>query len=309
MPSARDRGNVAGTPHTGVPESATGREVRRSGPTALRILVGTHLRRLREARGISREEAGYLIRGSHSKISRLELGRTGFKLRDVADLLTLYGADEAERSALLTMAEQANAPAWWHDYRDVVPEWFEDYLGLERDASLIRTYEIQYVPGLLQTEEYARAVIRRGHEGSPAEEIERRVGVRMRRRQILLSAAPPKLWAVIDEGALRRQVADSATMRAQLEHLAMLAELPHITIQVLTFASGGHVGGTGPVTILRFAPAELDDVVYLEHIAGAQYLSRRQDVLPYQHLQDQLVVHARPSAATPSILRLLAAGV
>ncbi|GAA3141485.1 helix-turn-helix domain-containing protein [Nonomuraea roseoviolacea] len=305
MSTARDRGDVAGVPDTGIP----GRIPRHSGPTALRILVGAHLRRLREARNISREEAGYLIRGSHSKISRLELGRTGFKLRDVADLLTLYGADEAERATLLAMAEQANAPAWWQDYRDVVPYWFEDYLGLERDASLIRTYEIQYVPGLLQTEDYARAVIQQGREREPVEEVERRVQVRMRRQQILRSAAPPKVWAVIDEGALRREVAPPETMRAQLEHLATLAELPHVTIQVLTFSSGGPVGGVGPVTVLRFAPAELDDVVYLEQIAGAQYLTRRQDALPYQHLLDQLVLHARPSAATPAILRMLAAAM
>ncbi|WP_240197770.1 helix-turn-helix domain-containing protein [Nonomuraea lactucae] len=274
------------------------------------MLVGAQLRRLREARGITREDAGYAIRSSHSKISRLELGRTSFKLRDVADLLTLYGvAEEAERQAVLMLARQANAPGWWHDYRDVVPDWFEAYLGLEQDAVLIRTYEVQYVPGLLQTEDYARAVIERGCECDSAEQIERRVAVRMRRQQILAAPTPRKLWAVLDEGALRRQVGRGATMRAQLEHLLQLAELPHITIQVLPFDSPGYAGGVGPVTVLRFAEVELGDVVYLEQIAGAQYLNREADILPYQHLLNQLGVHARPSTATPAFLRRLIAAM
>lgn len=281
-------------------------ESRRSGPTALRIFVGTHLRRLREASGISREQAGYEIRGSHSKISRMELGRTSFKLRDVADLLALYGADEADRSTLLLLAEQANAPGWWHDYRDVVPEWFEPYLGLERDAALIRTYEIQYVPGLLQTEDYARAVIARGHEGAPTEQIEQRVAVRMRRQQILTGPEPTRLWAVLDEAALLRRVGGGETMRAQLEHLARMAELPHVTVQVLTLDSGAPVGGVGPFSLLRFAQAELEDVVYLEHVAGAHCLSKESEVLPYQHLLDRLGVQAEPAAATPAILREIA---
>ncbi|MEU0569116.1 helix-turn-helix transcriptional regulator [Nonomuraea sp. NPDC005983] len=270
------------------------------------MLVGAQLRRLRESRGITREAAGYVIRGSHSKITRLELGRTGFKPRDVADLLTLYGVDEAERAAVLLLAEQANAHGWWQNYRDVIPDWFEPYLGLEQDAALIRTYEIQYVPGLLQTPEYARAVIAQGHEGAPAEQIERRVAVRMHRQQILTSPAPHRLWVVMDEAALRRQVGGGATMRAQLEHLHQMAALPHVTLQVLPFGSGGDVGGVGPVTILRFSEADLHDVVYLEQIAGAHYVTKESDALPYQHLLNQLGLHAQPSAATPAILREIA---
>ncbi|MFG1707815.1 helix-turn-helix domain-containing protein [Nonomuraea sp. M3C6] len=280
---------------------------RPAGPTALRILVGAQLRRLREARGITREAAGQAIRGSHSKISRLELGRSGFKLRDVIDLLTLYGAAEDERSAVLLLAEQANAPGWWQSYRDVVPDWFEAYIGLEQGAALIRTYEVQLVPGLLQTEDYARAVITQGSTSDSSEQIERRVEVRMRRQRILTSSTPRRLWVVMDEAALHRQVGGSALMRAQLEHLQRMAELPHITLQVLPFLAGGHVGDIGPITILRFAEPELDDVVYLEQLASAQYFSRASEVPPYQHLLNDLGLRAHPAPATAAILRRIIA--
>src|SRR5436305_526778 len=155
------------------------------GPTVLRILLGTQLRRLREAKGVTREDAGWEIRGSESKISRMELGRVGFKERDVADLLTLYGVhDPTERDALLNLARQANNPGWWHRYSDVLPTWFQSYLGLESSAALIRTYEVQFVPGLLQTPDYARAVIQLGHRRAPTDEVDRRVSVRMTRQEV-----------------------------------------------------------------------------------------------------------------------------
>ncbi|WP_336245515.1 helix-turn-helix domain-containing protein [Nonomuraea sp. SYSU D8015] len=277
-----------------------------SGPTALRILVGAQLRRFREASGISREDAGYAIRGSHSKISRMESGRTSFKTRDVADLLTLYGVtDDAERASVLALVEQANAPSWWQDYRDVIPDWFAPYLGLEHDAALIRTYEVQFVPGLLQTEDYARAVITQGHGDESAERIERRVQVRMRRQEILAPPSPRKLWAVMDEGALRRTVGGQEVMRAQLEHLVRMAEQPHVTLQVFPFDSGTAIGGIGPVTLLRFSQEELSDVVYLEHLTGAQFLTKEGDVRHYRHLLNELGVHAPPPAETPALLRRL----
>ncbi|MGP3958279.1 helix-turn-helix domain-containing protein [Nonomuraea sp. 3N208] len=274
-----------------------------SGPTALRLLIGAQLRRLRESRGITRDDAGYAIRGSHSKISRMESGRTGFKTRDVADLLTLYGVtDDAERTSLLALVAQANAPSWWNDYRDAIPDWFEPYLGLEHDAALIRIHEVQFVPGLLQTEDYARAVITQGHEHDSAKLIERRVALRMRRQEILVPPTPRKLWVVMDEGTLRRRVGGEATMRAQLEHLARMAEQPHITLQIFPFASGSAIGGVGPVTMLRFPQEGLNDVVYLEHLTGAQYLIKEGDVRNYRHLLDELGVHASPPTATPALL-------
>lgn len=134
----------------------------------LRIVLGTQLRRLREAGGITREAAGDTIRASHAKISRLELGRIGFKVRDVADLLLLYGVtDERERDSFLTLTQRANTPGWWHEYSDLLPSWFETYLGLEQASSVVRLYQTQFVPGLLQTEDFARAVIQLGHPPSP----------------------------------------------------------------------------------------------------------------------------------------------
>src|SRR5215468_5583898 len=161
------------------------------GPTLLRILLGSQLRQLRESKGVTREEAGYTIRASGSKISRMELGRVGFKQRDVADLLTLYGVvNDDERAVVLAMVEEANAPAWWHRYSDVLPSWFQSYIGLEASATLIRCYEVQFIPGLLQTEDYTRAVIKLGQGRLPAEEVDRRVSLRKERQQILARPGP-----------------------------------------------------------------------------------------------------------------------
>ncbi len=294
MPNARSVGDLT---------ENTGKDPRQSGPTALRILVGAQLRRMRESQGITREAAGYAIRGSHSKISRLELGRSTFKARDVADLLSLYGVvEETERSALLILAERANAVGWWHECRDAVPDWFDTYLGLEQDAALIRTYAVQFVPGLLQTEDYARAVLGRAHEDAP-ESVEPRVALRMRRQRILAPPTSHRLWVVMDESVLRRRVGDAAVMRAQLDHLREMAARPNVTIQLLPLDYGGNVGGVGSVTILRFAEAEVKDVVYMEQIASAQYLTKQSDVDPYQQLMNELGMHARPATDTPAILR------
>lgn len=225
-----------------------------SGPTVLRILLGNQLRKLRESRSITREDAGYEIRSSGSKISRIELGRVSFKERDVADLLTLYGVtDPQERAVLLALARQANAPGWWHHYGDVLPAWFQSYLGLEAASALIRTYEIQFVPGLLQTREYARAVILLGHAGASPEEIERRVELRNNRQQQVLDRVnPPHLWAVIDEAVLRRPIGGPDVMRGQLEALIEASKRPHVQLQIMPFNKGGHAAAGGPFAILRF---------------------------------------------------------
>ena len=191
-----------------------------AGPTAVRMLLGARLRKLREAAGVSREDAGYAIRGSGSKISRLELGRTGCKLRDVGDLLDLYRVGAGERATLLAMAGSANAPGWWQQYGDAVPDWFEPYLGLEQAAEVIRCYEVQFVPGLLQTPDYARAVFQIEAGNDPELDTGQQVSVRIRRQQVLHRPRPPRLWAVIDEAALRRPIGGTAVARAQLEHLS-----------------------------------------------------------------------------------------
>ncbi|GAA3832930.1 helix-turn-helix transcriptional regulator [Sphaerisporangium flaviroseum] len=276
---------------------------RQAGPTVLRMIVGAQLRRLREAGNITRAVAGYEIRASDTKISRLELGRTGFKPRDVADLLTLYGVtDAALRDDLLALAEQANMPGWWQAYSDVVPPWFEPYIGLEQAASVIRMWEVQFIPGLLQTEDYARTVIRLARDTAEGE-VERRVGLRMRRQHILTGAKAVKLWAVIDEAALRRLVGGAATMRAQIEHLLEVGELPNVTIQVMPFSFGGHAAAGGPITILRLAAHELPDVVYLEQLTSALYPDKPAEIMHYWDVMNRLSVEAESSAATVRRLR------
>ncbi len=275
-----------------------------SGPTVRRILLGTQLRRLREARGITREDAGYRIRASESKISRMELGRVGFKERDIVDLLEMYGVeDEAERGALVTLAREANEPGWWHQYADVLPDWFQTYVGLEEAASVLRVYEVQFVPGLLQTPAYARAVITRGQPGAPAEEIERRVSMRITRQDLLTKPGGPRLWAVVDEAALRRPVGSREAFRSQLEHLIEVTQNPRVTLQVMPFRSGGHAAEAGAFTIMRFPEQDLPDVVYLEQLTSALYLDKREDVERYSEVMERLSVESEPPERTPDLLR------
>jgi uncharacterized protein DUF5753/helix-turn-helix protein len=283
--------------------TGTQEEAPNSGPTVLRILLGAQLRRLREGKAITREDAGYEIRASGSKISRMELGRVSFKERDVADLLTLYGvSNDAEREALLGLARQANNPGWWHHYGDILPPWFQSYLGLEAAASLIRTYEIQFVPGLLQTPEYARAVILLGHAGATADEIDRRVELRRQRAQILDRLEAPQLWAVIDEAVLRRPIGGADVMRAQIEFLIEAAKKPNVRLQIIPFHAGGHAAAGGPFAILRFPEPELPDVVYVEQLTSAIYLDKRDDVDHYAIAMERVCIDAEPPNHTQEIL-------
>lgn len=283
--------------------TGTQEESPNSGPTVLRILLGAQLRRLREGKGISREDAGYEIRASGSKISRMELGRVSFKERDVADLLSMYGVrDVAEREALLGLARQANNPGWWHHYGDILPPWFQSYLGLEAASSLIRTYEIQFVPGLLQTPEYARAVILLGHAGATPDEIDRRVELRRQRQQILDRLEPPQLWAVIDEAVLRRPIGGVDVMRAQIEALIEAAKKPNVRLQIIPFNAGGHAAAGGPFAILRFPEPELPDVVYVEQLTSAIYLDKRDDVDHYAIAMERVCIDAEPPNHTQEIL-------
>lgn len=274
-----------------------------SGPTVRRMQLGSRLRRLREASGFTREEAGWAIRASESKISRMELGRVGFKERDVIDLLKLYGVDGEEHEALLGVAREANQPGWWHPYGDLLATWFQHYLDLEAAASLIRTYEVQFVPGLLQSEAYARAVILLSYGDSKDDEVDRRVALRMARKKVLSQPAAPRLWAVIDEAVLRRLMGGREVMRAQIEALLQACDQPNVRIQVIPFATGGHAAAGGAFTILRFPEEELPDVVYLEHLTGALYLDRRADVDQYAAAVGRLFIEAESPARTQDILR------
>jgi hypothetical protein len=277
-----------------------------SGPTALRIILGAHLRRMREAAGFSRSDAGWEIRSSESKVSRMELGRVGFKERDVDDLLAFYGLDDAEeRERLLALAREANNPGWWHRYGDVLPSWFHSYLDLEAAAALIRTYELQFVPGLLQTEEYIRATVQLGRGVIPAEEVDRRVALRVRRQTVLTSSSPVRLWAVVDESALRRPIGGEKALAVQIEHLIDMTELPNVTLQVMPFTISSHSGSAGAFTILRFAEQDLPDVVYVEHLTSALYLDKAEDLDQYTETMEALCI----AAPRPNKTRDLLSGV
>jgi hypothetical protein len=273
------------------------------GPTVPRMLVGIELHRYRDAAGISPDQAAYEIRASRSKISRMENGLVRFKERDVTDLLTLYGiTDEQIRGRLVTLARQANTPGWWSKYGDIMADWFESYLGLETAASVIRTFELQFVHGLFQTEDYARAVTLLGHTTAPADEIDRRVSLRLKRQDLLSSTNPPQVWSVLDEGALRRPVGGRQVMRAQLSHLAEVARLRHVTIQVVPFARGGHAAAGGSFTVLRFSEPEVPDVVYLEHLTSALYLDKLEDVDHYLEVMNHLSTEALTPAQTAKFI-------
>ncbi|MEV4532539.1 helix-turn-helix transcriptional regulator [Asanoa sp. NPDC049518] len=277
-----------------------------AGPTARRIVVGAQLRRLREAAGVSREDAGYHLRGSASKISRMELGRVGFKERDIADLLTLYGVvDEAQREPLLALARDSRTDGWWHRYDDVLESWFGTYVGLEEAATTIRAYEVQFVPGLLQTADYARGVVVSGLPETAPAEVDRRVKLRLERQRILDRIPPATYWVVMDEAALRRPVGGQAVMRAQLKHLLDLSERPNITLQVMPLRRGTHTADGGAFSMLRFADPDIPDIVYVEQLVSALYLDKPEHVERYRQAMERLTVAALSPADTTDFLTKL----
>jgi transcriptional regulator with XRE-family HTH domain len=273
------------------------------GPTVQRMLVGARLRRLRTEMGLTREEAAEAIRASEWKIHRLENGQVGFKDRDIVDLLRLYQVTDPEEVAeFVTLAREANSPGWWRHYGDLLPSWFRTYVDLEAAAALIRTYEGQFVPGLLQTDDYMRAVVRGAHLEDNSEEVGRRVRLRMARQTLLTREQPPRLWAVVDEAALRRPVGGREVMRGQLERLLEANKLPNVTLQVLPFAAGAHAAMVGSFSILRFGDQELPDVVYLEHLTSASYLNKSEEVDRYLHVMESICVRAAAPDRTAELL-------
>jgi transcriptional regulator with XRE-family HTH domain len=276
-----------------------------SAPTVLRILLGAQLRRLRESRGITAQEAARAIRGSESKISRIELGRNAVREVDIADLLNRYGITDAdEREQLLTLASQANQQGWWHRYQDVLPSWFQAYIGLEESAETIRCFDAQFVPGLLQTEEYAAAVIRL-YDFADAE-TDRLVYLR-KERQRRFAAGGLRLWAIIDEVALQRTVGSPAVMRDQLNHLLAVCERPGLTLQVTPFSSFGAFVAPGGFSILQFALDDLPDIVYVEQLTSALYLDKRADVDQYAAAMDKISRVSATPEDSREIIRKLAA--
>ena len=268
------------------------------GPTVLRIMLGGQLRRLRESRGIAAQAAAKAIRGSESKISRIELGRNAIREIDVLDLLTFYGVGAVEREQLLNLAEQANRPGWWHRFNDILPDWFQFYVGLEEAATSIRVYEPQFIPGLLQTPRYTAAVLTMCD--IPLGEAERHVILR-KERQRRFTEGRVKLWAIIEETALRRPIGSREILLDQLQYLLSLTDRSNLTLQIIPFGRGGHAVPSG-FTILRFGDSDLQDVAYLEHLTSALYFDKKSDVDRYLLAMERLsIVSAKPSE-TPGLL-------
>ena len=271
-------------------------------PTVLKILLGAQLRRLRETAGVTRDDAGYHIRASGSKISRLELGRVSFKERDVSDLLDLYHVAGEQKDQLVQLTREANATPWWQKYREVVPDWFQVYVGLEEAATLIRVYEVQFVPGLLQTEEYARAVVMQGSPGLSPDEVDNRVNVRLGRQRLFAKENAPRLWAIVDEAALRRPMGGRDVLAGQVKRLMEAVSEPNITLQVMPFKYGGHGAEGGAFTIMRFPEADLPDMVYMEYLTGAHYIDKPEEVEVYAAVMERLSVAGTSPEKTKDIL-------
>lgn len=276
------------------------------GSVVLRILLGTQLRRMRTAKGISPEKAARAVGMSPAKVKGVEQGQVRLRSSEATNLLTLYEVtDPQERATLLTLADCANTPSWWQRYEDILPSWFEGYVELEESASIIRTYELQFVPGLLQTADYARAVIQLNNGSSSSSETEQHLSMRMQRQQRLFDPNAPRYWAVVDEAALRRPYGHPKVLRDQISYLLEISELPNVTLQVMPFSYGGHSAAGGAFTILRFAAPDLPDIVYLEQLHSAVYLDKRDDTHRYLEIMGQLCVQAPPPAATPGLLTSL----
>lgn len=274
----------------------------REGPTVIRKILGMQLRRLRESRGLSAEQAAARIRGSVSKINRIELGKSAVKEIDISDLLQAYGVDPAEREQLLSLAEQANLPGWWHNYSDILPPWFESYIGLEESARQLRVYEPMFVPGLLQTPQYAAAVLSLGDFS--AAETERHVMLRKERQRRFIDGFL-RLWVVVDETALRRPVGSEEVLRDQLRYLVSLCSRHNLTIQITPQGAGGHAAPNG-FTILRFEEPEMPDIVYVEQLTSALYLDKRQDVDRYMLAWDRLaMMSGRPEETKGLLLSII----
>ncbi len=274
-------------------------------PTVLRMVLGKRLRQLREQAGVSFDEAARAIEVTALTVRRMEKAEVGLRIPYVKELLRTYGVSDTEIEDFLSLAREANQPGWWHKFRDVLPEWFSAYVSLESEAQVIRLYEPQYVPGLLQTHDYAAALLRVGFPNASPEDVDRRVALRLRRQDLLVKPEAPAIWAILDETVLRRPVGGSEVMRAQIDRLVEATERPKIRIQIMRFAAGPHPGAYGPFHYFRFGFSELPDIVYTEGLAGAQYVDQPAEVVTYLEVLDRMSVQAEPVARTRDILAAL----
>ncbi|MCX4459554.1 helix-turn-helix transcriptional regulator [Streptomyces sp. NBC_01340] len=273
-----------------------------SAPTVLRMVLGKRLKQLRERAGVSFEEAARAIEVTPLTVRRIEKAEVGLRIPYVKELLHTYGVPATEIDDFLALAREANQPGWWYKYRDVLPEWFSAYVSLESEASVIRLYEPHYVPGLLQTNDYANALMRVGFPNASQEDVARRVALRTRRQDLLAKPDAPAIWAILEETVLRRPVGGAEVMRAQIDRLHEVLDMPKVRIQVMRFGVGAHPGAFGPFHHFRFGFSELPDVIYTESLAGAVYVDRPADVVTYLEVLDRMSVQAEPVARTRAIL-------
>ncbi len=278
---------------------------RRTAPTVGQVVLGRRLQELREAAGLRREQAADVLRVAAATVRRMEMAEVALKIPYVQLLLTTYGVPDEEVAAFVGLAEEANQPGWWQRYHDVLPDWFSLHVSLEGDARLIRSYEPHFVPGLLQTEEYARAVLAAGTVGQVcSQDIDRHVGLRLARQKLLARENPPHLWVIMDETVLRRPVSiRSQVMRDQLDRLLEATESPDITLQIAEYASGPHPGTYTPFVLFRFAEPELPDMVYSEYLTGALYLDSRAEVAMHLEVLDHMSAKAASVRRTRKILQ------
>ncbi|WP_425839670.1 helix-turn-helix domain-containing protein [Streptomyces fractus] len=261
-----------------------------SAPTVLRMILGRRLQDMRLAAGASLEDAARALRVKTLTIRRLEKAEVALKPLYVEKLLETFGADRQEIDEFVELAERANEPGWWHSYRDAVPSWFTAYVSLETDAKTLRTYEPQYVTGLLQTPAYARAVLRGGLPNGTEEDLERRVELRLRRQGLLDKEDAPTLWVVMEEAVLHKEVGSADVMREQIERLLELSERAHISLDIVPFSAGAHVGACAPFTYFRFEEPELPDIVYSELLSASVYLDQRADVVAHLEAHSRLAL-------------------
>jgi transcriptional regulator with XRE-family HTH domain len=264
------------------------------------------LRKLREERGLTLDQAARQVDWTAAKLSRVETGQRGVHPNDVRALTEVYGLTGEERESLITLAREARQRGWWQPYGSALPPGFDTYVGLESDASSIAAYAPELIPGLLQIEGYARAQMRAAPIPEPDGEIEKRVEVRMTRQQRLTGANPPEVWVILNEAVLHRRVGGPSTLRNQLDHIAELAQVPTITVQVLAFASGAHPATHGAFMMLAFPEPDDLDVVYVEYLTGRAYLESPDEVARYTLVMNHLRARAMSADDSLTLIRSVA---
>ncbi|MEV0220721.1 helix-turn-helix transcriptional regulator [Streptomyces sp. NPDC050704] len=274
----------------------------RSAPTVLQMVLGRRLQVLRSNAGLTAQDVGKRLRQAHTTITRMERAEVTLKWATVKVLLEIYGVENDEAAEFLDLTDQANKPGWWQGYRDALPDWFAVHVSLENSATRMRGYEPHVVPGLLQTADYARDVLRLGLPRVEPDELDRRVALRMERQALLTRHDPPELWIIMDETVLRRPVGEPEVMQAQVDRLIEATDLPNVTLQVLEFTAGLHPGAFGPFTVFRFPMQDFPDVVCIDSLSSARYSEEPLEVALHREVIDRMSAQALPMERTRNFL-------